>query len=248
VTDTQARERIAELELDLPNTPAMFQADMRKEIIRLREQLGLKVTRTTDVGKAEPKPPNHTQAREWVQAYLTRKAELDLHRAYAQAVAKATDGPSTTPVKPLATMGCNGGPLLCDHCGKPIVLEGGRYQGVPADKAWEMGPPAHIHPDNWKSYIFGGVVIEIVENGTLRVYHGHIGYSDTECSAKGKAKRDADERAHTPTPLTEITKKLAAYLRDEFEDLVESDLWRMVNDVISVLFRYDPGIGINRSE
>src|SRR5207237_5126344 len=96
-----------------------------------------------DVEEAKPEPEevqDHTEAREVYQAYLKKIEELEAHRAYAEQVAEATAGHGQTPVRPLATMGTNGGPLLCDHCGKPIVLEGGRFHGVAADAAWEEHP------------------------------------------------------------------------------------------------------------
>ena len=79
---------------------------------------------------------DHSAARAIYQAYLQKVEELEVHRAYAERVAKATAGGGQTPVRPLATMGTGGGPLLCDYCRKPIVLEGGAFHGVTADVAW----------------------------------------------------------------------------------------------------------------
>ncbi len=74
------------------------------------------------------------------QDYLARAAVLERHRRYAADVEKATSGSGETPVQPLATMGKNGGPLLCDVCSKPMILEGGAFQGVYADEAWRRNP------------------------------------------------------------------------------------------------------------
>src|SRR5262249_2963738 len=134
-----------------------------REINHIRSQLGLPpvdarlkeigAAGDEDAGKAQPEPeevPDHTEAREVYQADLKKVEELEVHRAYADQVARATAGGGQTPVRPLATMGTNGGPLLCDHCGKPIVLEGGRFHGVAADAAWRQNPR-----DGWTSYILG---------------------------------------------------------------------------------------------
>src|SRR5204863_4357056 len=129
--------------------------------------------------EAQPEPeavPDHTEAREIYQAYLKKREELEAHRVYAEQVAEATAGHGQTPVRPLATMGTNGGPLLCDHCGKPIVLEGGSFHGITADVAWKQNPV-----ENWVSWILGGMVVEIQTNGTLRIYHGYPGRGNNYC-------------------------------------------------------------------
>src|SRR6266511_899999 len=104
------------------------QADLR-EINRIRSQIGMPLVdaRLNTIGavkeKAKPKPKpqkvqDHAEARAIYQAYLKKIEELEVHRAYAERVVKATGGPGQTPVRPLATMGTGGGPLLCDQCGK----------------------------------------------------------------------------------------------------------------------------------
>ena len=132
--------------------PVVQQADLR-EINHIRSQLGMPLVdaRLVDIGaaaredveEAQPEPEvvqDHTEAREIYQAYLKKMEELEAHRAYADQVAEATSGQGQTPVRPLATMGTNGGPLLCDQCGKPIVLEGGPFHGVTADADGESQP------------------------------------------------------------------------------------------------------------
>src|SRR5262245_59290849 len=187
------------------------QADLR-EINHIRSQLGmplvdarLNTIRTAAIEKdvkkeAQPEPEevqDHTEAREIYQAYLKKREVLEAHRAYAEQVAEATAGHGQTPVRPLATMGTNGGPLLCDQCGKPIVLEGGSFHGVTADVAWKKNPS-----DKWTSWILGGMVVEIQTNGTLRIYHGYPGRKDNQCcnvasreDEKARAAFDSSKRA-----------------------------------------------------
>jgi hypothetical protein len=129
------------LEEDYPHQPHLVrEADLR-EINQLRAQLGLplvddrlKVLAASGAGgagaAAQPaEVQDHTEARQVYEAFLKKREELGVHRDHAEQVAQATAGHGQTPVRPLATMGTNGGPLLCDHCGKPIVLEGGTFTG-----------------------------------------------------------------------------------------------------------------------
>ena len=69
-------------------------------------------------------------------------------------------------------MGKGGGPLLCDVCRKPMILEGGGFQGVHADEAWRRNPKK-----GWTSWISGGMVVRIETNGTLRIFHSYPGRS-----------------------------------------------------------------------
>lgn len=187
--------------------------------------------------KAKPKPkPDHSEAKAIYAAYLVKLQELKVHQDYALAVGKATDGPSKTPVKPLATMGCNGGPLLCDHCGKAIILESNPYYNVPADVAWANNPK---RDDKWVSYIKGGLMVVIVENGTLRIYHGYDGIP-THCYAYGKAKLAEMEAAHV---RDQSKFKL---LWDYFEETKPDNWMRLANDVFNTMFGFDPGLGVNK--
>ena len=173
------------------------------------------------------------------QEYLARSAHVDARRDYAKSVAKATSGASMTPVEPLATMGKNGGPLLCDVCGEPMILEGGNFNRVFADAAWEANPVK-----GWNSYISGGMVVLIESNNTLRVYHGYIERSGCVLIAeKDNAKAKADFRAsaasnNASAKLGQISAYLKAELPEKSSDAVLSDIYR-------VLFSYDPGPGIN---
>ena len=225
------------------------QADLR-EINRIRSQVGMPLVdaRLKEVGavKKEDKPkpqkaPDHTEARGIYEAYLKKVEEFKPHQAYAERVARATSGPGQTPVRPLATMGTDGGPLLCDHCGKPIVLEGGRFQGVTADVAWRQNP-SH----NWKSWISGGMVVEIALNGTLRIYHGYPGGHNKYCCNVARRKEEQAEAQFKSSKTPETTAKLLAFLEHEFPDLKERERLDLLNEILNTMYSYDPGIGVNR--
>src|SRR5512146_3242533 len=127
----------------------------------------------------------HAAAKAMYQSYVTRVAVLERNRRFAADVTKATSGSGQTPVEPLATMGKSGGPLLCDVCGKPMILEGGAYQGVYANEAWRRNPKK-----GWTSWISGGMVVRIETNGTLRIYHGYPGRSGCVQIADKADKKD----------------------------------------------------------
>jgi hypothetical protein len=181
----------------------------------------------------------HATAKAMYQQYLARAAILERHRAYAEAVAKATAGAGQTPVEPLATMGKNGGPLLCDVCEKPMILEGGAFQGVYADEAWRRNPKK-----GWLSYISGGMVVRIETNGTLRIFHGYPGRSGCVQKADRADEKDRAEYKEKTTPedisakLGLLTAYFKAEMPDKNSDAVKSDIYR-------VLFVYDPGLGVN---
>jgi hypothetical protein len=233
--------------------PVVQQADLQ-EINRIRTQLGMPLVdaRLNEIGvvavkeetqpKLEPEEAqDHTEARAIYQAYLNKIAELEVHRAYAERVARATAGPGQTPVRPLATMGTNGGPLLCDHCGKPIVLEGGRFHGMAADAAWKKKPS-----DNWTSWILGGMVVEIQSNGTLRIYHGYLGRNDRACC--NVASRE-DMKAHAAFASSKgpvKTGMILAFLEHEFPDMTKKKRLDLLKKIVDTMYTYDPGLGINR--
>lgn len=243
------------LEEDYPGQPPLVQKADLLEINRLRAQLGMPpvdarlneivASRVAESAAEEPAPepeaaPDHTAAREIYQAYLRKNAALEVHRTYAARVAEATKGHGTTPVRPLATMGTNGGPLLCDRCGKPMVLEGGRFHRVTADVAWKD------HPRDWTSFIYGGMVVEIETNGTLRIYHGYPGGRNNQCC--NVAGRE-DEQARAAFDLSQRTEKLPllrAFIEDEFANLTPAEQTDLLNDILETMYGYDPGIGINR--
>jgi hypothetical protein len=241
-------------EEEYPGQPLVAQKADLQVINQLRSRLGMRPVdaRLREVGAPaeaaaaaapEGPPRDHAAARELYEAYLTRAAELEAHRAYADRVARATGGPGQTPVRPLATMGTGGGPLLCDRCGKPMLLEGEPYHGLTADAAWERNPAG-----DWRSWILGGMVVEIAVNGTLRIYHGYPGRRDRQCC---NAARRADEEAQArfvSRKCPETFDRLLAFLEDEFPDLSERERFRLLNEVVNTLFDYDPGIGVNRPD
>ena len=208
-------------------------------------------TRLNEIGavveeEAEPEPEpeevrDHTEAREIYQAYLKKLEELEVHRAYAERVVKATGGPGQTPVRPLATMGTDGGPLLCDHCGKPIVLEGGRFHGVAADTAWKQNPSG-----NWKSWILGGMVVEIQTNGTLRIYHGYPGGNNKYCCNVASRKEEKAQAQFKSDKSPEKYNMILAFIGHEFPDMTEKEHLDLLNEILNTMYSYDPGIGVNR--
>lgn len=252
----ELRRKLQELEeeyKDMP--PAVRQADL-PEINKIRAQLNMPPVdaQLNELGvdaveekKKEPelKPepvPDFTEAREIYQAYLNKKSVLEPHRKYAEKVAVATEGAGMTPVRPLATMGTNGGPLLCDHCKKPIVLEGGNFHGKTADVAWEANPN-----EKWHSWILGGMVVEIQTNGTLRIYHGYMGNSNQCCNIANREDKEARSEYEAKKRSTDWLKMLA-FLKSEFPDMSEDEQSELLNDVLNTVLDYDPGIGINRPD
>lgn len=181
----------------------------------------------------------HAEARAVYQEYLARAAILERNRKFAEAVARATSGSGQTPVEPLATMGKNGGPLLCDVCGKPMILEGGAFQGVYADEGWRRNPKP-----GWTSYISGGMVVKIETNKTLRIYHGYPGRSGCVVKAdRADEAARAEFRAYmktqnTSAKLNALTAFFKAELPEKANDAVLTDIHR-------VMFVYDPGLGVN---
>lgn len=197
--------------------------------------------------KAAPKPKkvaDHSAARAIYQRYVAKCAELAPFQEYARRVVAATAGTGKTPVTPLATMGAGGGPLVCDHCGKPMILEGGAFNGVFADAAWKRNPD---RGPGWVSYISRGMVVEIATNRTVRIYHGYIGKSG-ECCTVAKAADDAAEAAFTGQAPAGILNALAAFLRDEFPDATDRERCDIINGVVLTLYSHDPGRGANRPE
>jgi hypothetical protein len=233
--------------------PVAQQADLR-EINQIRSQLGMPLVDTRlnaiaaaveeGIEEAQPEPEeeqDHTEARELYQAYLKKVEELEVHRAYAEQVAQATAGRGQTPLRPLATMGTNGGPLLCDHCGKPIVLEGGRFHGVAADVAWKKNPS-----DDWTSWILGGMVVEIQTNGTLRIYHGYPGRNKNHCCNLASREHENARAEFESGKGAGKRGMMIAFLEQEFPDMKKEERLDLLNKMLDTMYSYDPGIGINR--
>lgn len=192
-----------------------------------------KVTSMTTV----PADPYHDAKRIYGE-FVDKSAALAPHVAYCRKVAKATSGTGRTPVEPLATMGTDGGPLLCDHCGKPMILEGGEFHGKTADVAWKLRPIP-----GWTSYILGGMVVETVTNGTLRIYHGHTHGQPGECATVANLISDKAMSQWSNKELIRWCGPVTAFVRDK---MPEVNTVQFVNTVLNTVFGYDPGIGVNR--
>lgn len=181
----------------------------------------------------------HATARAIYQEYLVRAPVLERNRRHAAAVEKATSGSGQTPVEPLATMGKTGGPLLCDVCAKPMILEGGAFNGVFADEGWRRNPQR-----GWTSYIAGGMVVRIETNGTLRIFHGYPGRSGCVVKAD-KADEEARARFREDYDSQQTSAKLDL-LRLFFKaELPANNTDAVLSDIYKVMFIYDPGLGIN---
>ena len=248
-------EHLSQLEAEFPNTPpALRRADLQ-EINDLRHALGMPMVSADHYLTRSPaatkmvtkvkKTRDHTRARVLYQRFLDREAELAPHRAYADRVARATGGPGMTPVEPLATMGCGGGPLLCDVCDKPMILEGGIWNKVYADAAWRRNTDKQ---PGWKSWISGGMVVEIAVNGTLRIYHGYPGRSPDHCCNIASAELAAAEAKHGPGMPSDVRTELWHFLAEELPGKTDAERSRLIGEIGTTLFDYDPGIGVNRPE
>ncbi len=240
------------LEAEYASQPLVVQQADLCSINHIRSEFGLplvdahlrEIGVTVEEAEPEPEPevvPDHTEARTIYQAYLKKIAELEVHRAYAERVVKATGGPGQTPVRPLATMGTDDGPLLCDHCGKPILLEGGRFHAVAADVAWKQNPV-----DNWRSWISGGMVVEIQINGTLRIYHGYPGQSNKHCCNVASRNEEKSQAQFKSGNSPEKFHMILAFLQHEFPDMTDKARCELLNEILNTIYEYDPGIGMNR--
>lgn len=246
--------KLRDLEEDYFEMPAVVRRSDLKEINQLRADLGLPQVddRLKELGEVAADEPalaesveaapveDHSEARAIYEAWQRKNEELKVLREYADRVASATAGGGQTPVRPLATMGQNG-PLLCDHCGKPMILEGGRFNGMFADDAWKQKPRG-----DWQSFILGGMVVEIQTNGTLRIYHGYPSRNSNDCCNAAAAE---DEKARAEFDLSIRIEKLpilTAFIASEFPDLSETEQTSLLNEIVGTMYSYDPGPGINR--
>lgn len=226
-------------------------SDLEK-INEIRRQLNMPILDANlKVPKAlPPKIINKKEQEELAKAqdiydkYLEKKAELKKHHDYALAVEKATGNGSMTCVKPLATMGTNGGPLLCDVCKKPMILEGGKFHKKYADEAWNNGNYEH-DKNTWLSYIKGGMVIDITLNGTLRVYHGYPVNKDDCCEIGKRRINDADEK-HDRSLILEHGPLISKFVETKFKELKEKDRCSLISDILNMMFGFDPGLGVNQ--
>lgn len=181
----------------------------------------------------------HAAAKAMYQEYLERSKQLERLHDYAQRVMKATNGAGQTPVEPLAKMGKNGGPLLCDVCNKPMILEGGAYNGVYADEGWRRNPQA-----GWTSWISGGMVVRLETNGTLRIFHGYPGRSGCVQKADRADEKDREKfrEQKESMGISDKLDQLTAYFKAEMPEKAND---AALNEIYRVLFVYDPGLGVN---
>jgi hypothetical protein len=227
----------------------MFARNVLERINCLRSQYGhptvdhqLRPIKVDTKVKTEKPKLDHSFAITVYEEYLRFTETLSVYQDYARLICKATDGVGMTPVMPLATMGKNGGALLCDHCRKPLILEGGAYNRVPVDTAWARNPE---RGPQWKSYISGGCVFHIESNGTVRVYHGHPN-NPRECYEVHREKEAQREREFKIDVPKGLFAKLTAYLTEQNPTWSEYEVNKEVNKVINTLYNYDPGLGINQ--
>lgn len=185
---------------------------------------------------------DHSEARATYEQYLVKSAELKLYQEYARLIAVATNGPSMTPVRPLATFGTDNGPLRCDQCLMPIILEGGAFHGVYADDAWKRASDAQKE-GKWHCYIKGGMVVQIVENGTLRIYHGYP-RNPKDCCTLGD--RDLAEREANFKRDNSKLMPMSKFLEAEFPHLELTERNKILTEVVKVMFSFDPGLGVNK--
>ena len=178
----------------------------------------------------------HATARAMYQDYLARGAVLERHRRFATDVARATSGSGQTPVEPLATMGKGGGPLLCDVCGKPMILEGGGYQGVPRRRGMASQSAAGLD------------VVDLGRHGRAhrdQRHAAHLSRLSRSIGLRAKAdKADESNRADVPRAGRRrwTCRRSSSCCRptsrpscpSKNNDAVLSDIYR-------VLFVYDPG-------
>lgn len=153
------------LESEYAGQPLVAQRADLREINRLRSKrsapevrdskpLGAVETEAKPKSEAESGPGPHRRRRAIYEAY--RRTPSFRFTALRRPRGQGDRRPRRN-AGALATMGTGGNPLLYrDHCGKPIILEGGKFQGVYADAAWRRNPS-----NGWKSWISGGMVVEI---------------------------------------------------------------------------------------
>ncbi len=264
--DAALRRELRSLEESYWGQPPVVQQQDLVEINQLRARLGMPLVNerlveiravAADVSAPAPaaevatqglapEPTGtlaHQEARALYQRYLEKVNELDRHRRYARRVAEATAGEGMTPVLPLATMGTGGGPLLCDHCQKPLRLEGGRFHGKAAQVAWGEHPAPS---SDWVSWILGGLVVEIQANQTLRIYHGYPGRRSACCEQAFAANEQA-RREHDSAPWFASEGIVSDLVREELlPGAAPADQQTLTHQILDLLFGYDPGLGVNR--
>ncbi len=191
---------------------------------------------------AAPAVVDYGNSEQVYELYLTKQSELPRRRQYAKKVATAiaiTGEHNQTLVKPLATMGGNGGCLLCDYCGHPIRLEGSTFDNMPVDKAWQL-KAKDKDSDKWKAWIKGGMAVVISGNGTLRIYHGYGKDKPNDCDYRRLIKEREFVRDN------ESLQKMWKWLdQQKFKDYPNQVKLNTFNQIVSLMFSYDNGFGVN---
>jgi hypothetical protein len=109
-----------------------------------------------------------------------------------------------------------------------------------ADVAWRRNPDA-----NWRSWILGGMVVEIKTNGTLRIYHGYPDRNNHHCC--NVASREHEKaRAAFKSIKAEKHDLVLAFIEDEFPEITGEQRLDLLSEILDTMYSYDPGIGVNR--
>lgn len=253
----EPKEELRFLESEYWDTPAFLRKNDLVKINALRLQLGLPqvdaklqivletpaVAAQTPTSVPKPRHDRHATARDIYQRYLAKKEMMRPHLAYSQRMIRALANRSQTPVMPLATQGTGGGPVLCDLCHEQIRLEGGPYHGVGAGLAWnrERERLGYEPSAEWVSYILGHVYFLQETNGTFRAYHGKCHPTAERQDAKN---REAYVRPTLPANFRTI---IHEFLQDEQGMFGKAEQREEIyQDIFRELFKYDPGVGVNR--
>lgn len=197
----------------------------------------------------KPKVDPHIEARQLYATYLARIDALRVYQAYADQILQAVTarpegGGNTTPLLPLA-FGNKGGPIVCDHCQKQFTVEwAAPFNDKPVAVAVEMMMDAAQGPINPYTYIAGGLVFMKEPNGTVRFYHDYrppcwheVQKADEKARKAWHNKRDAKEEGRVKRGLVE-------YFQDEL-GWQESQARKVAGDVVSDIFGYQVGVGVN---
>jgi hypothetical protein len=90
------------------------------------------------------------------------------------------------------------------------------------------------------------MVVEIQLNGTLRIYHGYPGRNDNQCCNVACREDEEARAAFDSGKCSEKKPMLLAFLEHEFPDMTRDGHLDLLNKILDTMYRYDPGIGINR--
>lgn len=262
-----AQTELEWLEDDYWGQPRYLQRKDLVKINQLREQLGMPQveadlqpiattapSREEEVGLPQPSQPETSKpkrdypvARFLYQQYLDLISVLRPLQEYANQVILNTrpNNSGQTPVWALATLGRDGGELVCDVCERGIPLEGGPHSNQTAGRAWATASDK-LRNQSWYNYILGGVMFVQEVNNTLRVYHGYPNHSCHRTAERNDALARKEFNSNRPERPPKMRAELHAYLTDVIGISDVEDRDRVIRELDDVLFNYDPGLGINR--